>query len=80
MLVVVSVAKGCVLGHSWGVGEAGLDCWDGAGVHWSSNVLVESRCAGFSRSMEMFSVRLFSLIVKYLAVHLLIGYGPSYSG
>ena len=80
MLVVISVAEGCVFGRSWGVGEGGFNCWDDAGVLWASNVLVGSRCAGFSPSREMFSVRLFSLTVKYLAVRLMIGYGPLYGG
>ena len=61
-----------------GAEEEGFDCWDGAGVRWSSNVLVGSRCASCSRSMEMFSAQLFTLMVKYLAVRLMIGYGPSY--
>ena len=80
MLVVISVAEGSVLGCSWGAGEEGFDCWGGVGVRWSSNVLVGSKCAGFSRSMEIFSVRLFSLMVKYLALHLMIRYGQWLKG
>ena len=53
-------------------------CGDGyTGIHRSRDVSVESICAGLRRSTEMLSVRLSSLMVKNLFVHLMMGYGPS---
>ena len=78
VVVVVGGGESGFLARGWGVEEAGGVRERGhPDVPVSSTVMVESRCAGLSRSVEMVSSRPFFLMVKYLSVRLMIGYGPS---